>query len=708
MTTASRRRVIITAPNRRVIIEPDGRSTTAANAQRATTISLDDLVNHPRWVAWRAETHQRNDGSKFKTKIPYDPNRQRQARIPTDPSTWGTRAEAEARWEELQREAPNALGGVGIVLGDLHDGTLLAGIDLDRCLTGGDDIAPWAVEVIQRFNTYGEVSPSGQGVKLFFRVAADDVDAVKILLDGKTRRAFAAGEHREIAIDRARYYAITYDQLLNVPETLRVAEVGDVRWFVEQAGPAFERLHGVGDKAKDGAAAAGSAADEELPANLRTLLHVKGAGGYASRHELVFAFLTGAIRAGVADTVIIGAVLDERFVGNGIYEHIQDIGGRKEAERQLRRAREKAYEKAGHKDAETRPLVRRCIDQFERREIDWLWHPFIPKGMITLMCGDKAVGKSSLAIDVAARISTGRAWPRFGDDDEARALQGSVIILCKENDISRIIRPRLEAAGADLRRIHTLGYEVPDDPEQIDPLERLDTTVKDLQRQVSEIGDVRFIYIDPITDYISKIDMYRDDQVRSLLNPLGRLASQHDLAILCILHLNKKTDLPAKYRGLGSVAFRNVSQSTLMVALNNDMPGERYMAQDAANLCAETRSVSFSMISAGHYHRIDWGPDWEDADIDAIMTDKRQQTRQQQAEKMLREWLADGAVPVKDLQRLAKEQGISWRTMTSAKNQIDVVSDKPKGQLNGPWSWRLPNTLPAERCRRMQRRMQNP
>ena len=209
-------------------------------------------------------------------------------------------------------------------------------------------------------------------------------------------------------------------------------------------------------------------------------------------------------------------------------------------ERQLRRAWDAP---PPNTNSETRPLIRRSIDQFERRELEWLWYPFIPLGMITLLCGDKEVGKSSIILDVAARITKARPFPSFGEDQQQHAPDGSVIILCKENDIPRIIRPRLEAAKADLSRIHTLGYEVPDDVEQFDPLERLDTTVNELQRQVSEIGDVKLIMIDPITDYVGKIDMYRDDQVRNLLNPLGRIASQNNLAVVDILHLNKKEGL---------------------------------------------------------------------------------------------------------------------------------------------------------------------
>jgi len=490
---------------------------------------------------------------------------------------------------------------------------------------------------------------------VFFLVASEDVQSVKDLLGGKLRRTFAAGKHREIAIDWGRFYAVTSEILENVPETFSTVRVEDVEWFLNTAGPHYQELHGV---------SGGGGGQNHA-----------GRDDSGSGHG--FRFMRDCRARGMDYEEASAAILADTGEAGAWARRVD--------KRQLYRAWEAA---AAGSHAETRPLVYRRIDEFERRDIEWLWYPFIPRGMITLICGDKAVGKSSVAIDVAARISKGRVWPRFGDDSEERAPKGSVIILCKENDISRIIRPRLEAAEADIRRILTLGYEVPDDPEQIDPLERLDTTVKELEQQLDDIGDVRLIVIDPITDYVGKIDMNRDNQVRTLLNPLGRLASRHDLAILNILHLNKKEDSSPRYRALGSVGFRNVSQSTIMVAANSNCPGERFMAQDAANLCKETRSVTFSMCSVRSYHRIEWGGHWEEADLDEIMADKRQ-SKQQQAQRLLREWLADGPVPVEDLQSLAKEQGISWRTMLRVKDEIGVVSDKPRGTLIGGWVWKL-------------------
>ena len=97
----------------------------------------------------------------------------------TIPATWGTRSAAEARASNLPK--PFRTGGIGIELGDLGDGRCLAGIDLDSCRQG-QEIVGWALEVIQAFNSYTEISPSGGGAMIFFLIAADGVRKLQPLL----------------------------------------------------------------------------------------------------------------------------------------------------------------------------------------------------------------------------------------------------------------------------------------------------------------------------------------------------------------------------------------------------------------------------------------------------------------------------------------------------------------------------------------------
>src|SRR5271166_6135038 len=99
-------------------------------------MSLDTLAQEVRWVAWRNEPR----GKKY-SKVPYAPNGRR---AKSDyPTTWGTRAEAEA------------------IAGRLVNGQ-------------GGGLAPWAAAILDLVPTYAEVSPSRRGLKLFFYVASED------------------------------------------------------------------------------------------------------------------------------------------------------------------------------------------------------------------------------------------------------------------------------------------------------------------------------------------------------------------------------------------------------------------------------------------------------------------------------------------------------------------------------------------------------
>ena len=81
------------------------------------------------------------------------------------------------------------------------------------------------------------------------------------------------------------------------------------------------------------------------------------------------------------------------------------------------------------------------------KEVDWLWYPYIPYGKITILQGDPGEGKSTMMMQLAALITTGKAMP----DGSGDKIPGNVIYQAAEDGIEDTIKPRLEAAGADCR-----------------------------------------------------------------------------------------------------------------------------------------------------------------------------------------------------------------------------------------------------------------
>ena len=100
-------------------------------------------------------------------------------------------------------------------------------------------------------------------------------------------------------------------------------------------------------------------------------------------------------------------------------------------------------------ESDTFELVR--LADVEPQSISWLWKDRLPRGHLTLFASNPGMGKSQMTIDWAARLTKGTHWPPGARSDE-----GAAIFLCSEDGIADTIRPRAEAAGADLDKIHIL------------------------------------------------------------------------------------------------------------------------------------------------------------------------------------------------------------------------------------------------------------
>jgi len=127
-------------------------SATLGNLERAIP---DEPKRYPQWVAWRYEA--RSDPKAKPKKPPYSPQTGSKLKGRT-PAELGTFEQAVALAQN------RGMNGVGFFL--TQDDPFTA-VDLDGCVdpqTG--EIEPWAVEIIERLDSYTEASPSGTGVRL--------------------------------------------------------------------------------------------------------------------------------------------------------------------------------------------------------------------------------------------------------------------------------------------------------------------------------------------------------------------------------------------------------------------------------------------------------------------------------------------------------------------------------------------------------------
>ena len=220
-----------------------------------------------------------------------------------------------------------------------------------------------------------------------------------------------------------------------------------------------------------------------------------------------------------------------------------------------------------------------------------VWNHRFYRGKLGLVAGEPGLGKSLIAIHMAATVSTGGAWP----DGRGTAHRGDVIYISAEDSAADTIRPRLEAAGADLRRVRIV--EMVDDGlgsrqfSLVDDLGRLDHWLGGIRKP-------RLVIVDPLNGCLSATDgrpfsANSVPQVRALLRRLEALAAKHRVAIVCVTHFTKAKGGSALARVTGSFAFVAAARSVFTVIRKIDDPDQRVFAPAKNNLARDVDVLTF-------------------------------------------------------------------------------------------------------------------
>jgi hypothetical protein len=327
------------------------------------------------------------------------------------------------------------------------------------------------------------------------------------------------------------------------------------------------------------------------------------------------------------------------------------------------------------------------LDGVEPQQIRWLWEPRFALGKVSLLSGDPGRGKSLVTIAMAAAVSRGFSWPV----DKTRAPLGSVLMLSAEDDIADTIRPRLDAAGADVSRIHCATFV-----NDVDKSRRsfsLQTDVELLAAKLQQIGDCKLVVIDPVSAFTGSTDTHKNSDVRVLLASLAEIAHQFDVAILAVSHLNKGSST-AMYRTMGSLAFVAAARSVYAVADDPGDPLRRLVLPIKNNLGGDVQGLAYKIDIAGNgAPTVTWESTGVVDVIDTILSaDSRENSSElSQAIEWLLSELSGGPVDTKALQQAAKEAGHAWRTVRRAQEKLGV---KPKKSgTSGKWQWWHPGDV---------------
>jgi archaellum biogenesis ATPase FlaH len=234
------------------------------------------------------------------------------------------------------------------------------------------------------------------------------------------------------------------------------------------------------------------------------------------------------------------------------------------------------------------------LSQVETREIHWLWEKHIPLGKITVLDGDPGMGKSLLAINLAARVSTGQPMP-----DGTPGKQGGVILIAPEDGAHDTLRPRLEAAGGDPSHVLLLNMVEDLDTHKRKVNDRPFSLARDLEVLTEAIKrtNALLVILDPLMAVLGhSIDSSRDQDVREVFTPLAQLAERTHCAILIIRHLSKGLSGNALYRGAGSIGIIAAARIGLLVAPHPFDVNKRILTAVKNNLSKPASNLSYEVL----------------------------------------------------------------------------------------------------------------
>lgn len=318
------------------------------------------------------------------------------------------------------------------------------------------------------------------------------------------------------------------------------------------------------------------------------------------------------------------------------------------------------------------------MEQVEIEKIDWLLYPFIPFGKVTIVQGDPGEGKTTMVLQIIAKLTKGEAVLPSGSDESALEEKTmvlepvNVIYQTAEDGLGDTIKPRLLSAGADCSRVMVI-----DDNDQA--LTMMDARLEEAIIQTK----ARLVVLDPIQGFLgTDVDMHRANEIRPLMKRVAVLAEKYHCAIILIGHMNKNSNGKSSYRGLGSIDFQAAARSVLIVGRIKDEPEIRVVCHVKSSLAPEGKSIAFRLDKDTGF---EWIGEYDISADDLLSGDNRGQ-KIHEAKEFLKEILVSGSVAQTKVAEEAESRGIKKKTLWNAKKELEIDSVK----IGNQWFWMLP------------------
>jgi len=333
------------------------------------------------------------------------------------------------------------------------------------------------------------------------------------------------------------------------------------------------------------------------------------------------------------------------------------------------------------------------LDEIQERELLWLWEDKIPLGKVTWFVGRPQNGKSMSGIDLIARVTTGRDWP---DGKKNEIGPANVYGAFSEDELPDTIKPRLRAAGADLSRVKVFTRTTEDGCNR--PVD-LVKDIADLEKLLLADPSFKLLLFDPLPSFLADVNLNVSAEARPVMDSLKLLCERTGVALLGIIHENKRTDVTAIHKIPGDASVAGVARMAWAFSRDSDDKEKFRMSLVKGNITKKRNGLSFGIEDKeldGLKRKqpyIVWGDEISE-DADDVINSEREERYGKRDDKMstlariwLPEALKNGPRTEKDLtEAAALQEGISKWQLRRVKSELGIVSTR-RGK---EWWWSLP------------------
>lgn len=287
---------------------------------------------------------------------------------------------------------------------------------------------------------------------------------------------------------------------------------------------------------------------------------------------------------------------------------------------------------------------------------------------LSILEGDPNCGKSTFLAHLVASITTGKPW--LG---RKKQQPRNVLWLFAEDAASSMVLPRLVAAGADVSRVKK---PEPDCDGMIRQL-CFPRSMPVLYELVARF-DLALVIIEPVVSYVEvDCNLNVEQLARSVMDPLNQMGIRTNCCVIVTRGLKKDRRGPRHTHGSGHGSILSCARSANVIDRPNEFGAGRILRTLKCGGTRDTPALSYNLVGApgdaptmGGLVELtsdqdDYAGDQMDIGERGVLVEAR---------TLLRTLLDSEYVPSKEVIQIAKDAGISERSLNKIKAELKVHS----------------------------------